>query len=232
MKKLIKKIVLLLLVIGISIVLFLFGAGYLNYRYALHQENLELKIENIRKQPHYVTFDKISPYLLEATVATEDRRFFDHDGVEIRSILRAAIGNLFSDQITGGGSTITQQLAKNLYFGYEQSYIRKVSEVFLADDLEDMLTKDEILELYVNIINYGAGQFGVYNASTYYYDKLPSELTLNEASLLAGVPQSPVNYDLSKNYENALRRQKQVLHAMFEEQMITQKEMDDIIIHQ
>lgn len=232
MKKIVKKLLLTIIAIFILISICIGGAGYVNYRYALHEVSLEDKIASIKKQSNYVTFEHISPYLLEATVATEDRRFYDHDGVEIRSIIRAAIGNLLSDQITGGGSTITQQLAKNLYFGYEQSYIRKVSEVFLANDLEKVLSKDEILELYVNIINYGAGQFGVYDATTYYFDKLPSDLTLNEASLLAGVPQSPVRFDLSKNYENALKRQRQVLQAMLEEQMITQLEMDNILIHQ
>ena len=178
---------------------------------------------------HYVVKENINPDLFKATVAIEDRRFYEHNGIELRSIVRAAIGNVLSDGIKGGGSTITQQLAKNMYFGYTPSYIRKVSEVFLAHDLERMLTKDEILELYVNIINYGANQMGIYNATTYYFDKTPDEITLNEATILAGIPQSPANYQLTTNYDQALQRQQQVLSAMVEEEMISQQQMDDII---
>lgn len=190
---------------------------------------IQEKVEKIRSQPHYVKIDEISPTLLEATVSIEDHRFYQHNGVDYRSLARALVNNIFASGIVGGGSTITQQLAKNLYFDYQPSYIRKMSEIFLAYDLEAELSKKEILELYVNVINYGDNHMGIYEASMGYFGKTPDQLSLDEASLLAGLPQSPSNYQLSNHEAAARNRQKMVLSAMVREKHISQQDMDTIV---
>lgn len=205
------------------------GVGYLNYRQAIDTESIEHKVSSIEQKTAYVETKDISPYLLQATVAIEDHRFYEHHGVDYISLGRAFINNIFAKGIVGGGSTITQQLAKNLYFDYQPSYIRKMSEVFMAYQLDKELSKEKVLELYVNVINYGDNHFGIYEASMGYFQKEPKDLTLDEASLLAGLPQSPSNYQLSNHEESARIRQKQVLAAMVEEDAISSQQMIELL---
>lgn len=227
--KIIKRILLLFLAALLTLGILFVGVGYVNYKKAVSDMPIQEKVEKIRSQPHYVKIDEISPTLLEATVSIEDHRFYQHNGVDYRSLARALVNNIFASGIVGGGSTITQQLAKNLYFDYQPSYIRKMSEIFLAYDLEAELSKKEILELYVNVINYGDNHMGIYEASMGYFGKTPDQLSLDEASLLAGLPQSPSNYQLSNHEAAARNRQKMVLSAMVREKHISQQDMDRII---
>lgn len=227
--KIIKRILLLFLAALLTLGILFVGVGYVNYKKAVSDMPIQEKVEKIRSQPHYVKIDEISPTLLEATVSIEDHRFYQHNGVDYRSLARALVNNIFASGIVGGGSTITQQLAKNLYFDYQPSYIRKMSEIFLAYDLEAELSKKEILELYVNVINYGDNHMGIYEASVGYFGKTPNQLSLDEASLLAGLPQSPSNYQLSNHEAAARNRQKMVLSAMVREKHISQQDMDRII---
>ena len=229
MKRIIKKLISIFLLLLLIISILFIGIGYVNYVKAIDDVSIADKVAEIRKRPHYVTFDKINENLFTATVAIEDRRFYEHHGVEYRSMLRAAVTNVFAHGIVGGGSTITQQLAKNLYFDYQPSYLRKVSEIFVAYDLEKKLRKKEILELYVNVINYGDNHIGIYEASHGYFHKEPSELTIDEATLLAGLPQSPSNYQLSNHYKEARLRQKQVLEAMVDTDVLTSHEMQQLL---
>lgn len=229
MKRIIKKLISIFLLLLLIISILFIGIGYVNYVKAIDDVSIVDKVAEIRKRPHYVTFDKINENLFTATVAIEDRRFYEHHGVEYRSMLRAAVTNVFAHGIVGGGSTITQQLAKNLYFDYQPSYLRKVSEIFVAYDLEKKLRKKEILELYVNVINYGDNHIGIYEAAHGYFHKEPSELTIDEATLLAGLPQSPSNYQLSNHYKEARLRQKQVLEAMVDTDVLTSHEMQQLL---
>lgn len=227
--KIIKRIFLLfLLLLLIGMIVFV-GVGFFNYKNAIGKESIVEKVSELQSEDRYVSSEEISPYLLEATVSIEDKRFHEHHGVDYVALMRALISNIFAQGIVGGGSTITQQLAKNMYYSYQPSYIRKMSEIFTAYDLEDKLTKETILELYVNVINYGDNYIGIKNASEGYFHKEPKNLTLEEASLLAGLPQSPSNYQLSDHKDNALKRQKQVLKAMVRDKHITQEQMDEII---
>ena len=228
MKRIIKKLISIFLLLLLIISILFIGIGYVNYVKAIDDVSIADKVAEIRKRPHYVTFDKINENLFTATVAIEDRRFYEHHGVEYRSMLRAAVTNVFAHGIVGGGSTITQH-AKNLYFDYQPSYLRKVSEIFVAYDLEKKLRKKEILELYVNVINYGDNQIGIYEAAHGYFHKEPSELTIDEATLLAGLPQSPSNYQLSNHYKEARLRQKQVLEAMVDTDVLTSHEMQQLL---
>lgn len=205
------------------------GVGYLNYKNAIGKASISEKVAEIEKKSTYVASKDISEELLQATVAIEDHRFYDHNGIDYISLTRALANNIFAQGIVGGGSTITQQLGKNLYFDYQPSYIRKMSEIFLAYDLESELSKEKILELYVNVINYGDNHMGIYEASMGYFQKTPDQLTLQEATLLAGLPQSPSNYQLSNHYDAAKIRQKQVLEAMVKEKMINEQKMQEIL---
>ncbi|MEF9919846.1 MAG: biosynthetic peptidoglycan transglycosylase [Erysipelotrichaceae bacterium] len=212
--KLLKRILLILLIIIILGVSFITGLGYNEYRNVINKNSLQDKVEEIRKQDDYVTVDEINLDLLKATVAIEDRRFYEHGGVDYLALVRTVLSNLMAGAIIGGGSTITQQTAKNMYFGYQPSLIRKVAEVFVAKDLEANYSKKEILELYVNIINYGDNHIGIKQAANGYFDCEPKDLNLNQSSLLAGIPQSPSNYQLSNHQQQAKIRQKAVLEAM------------------
>lgn len=229
--KLIKK----LLLAAVATVLLTAGVitfcGYMQYQQAVNKSPLTTKVEAIQANEDYVPYEGIAPYLLQATVAIEDRRFYAHGGFDVLATGRAFLGTVFGFG-RSGGSTITQQLAKNLYFGYEPSLTRKVSELFVSHDLESAYSKEEILTLYVNIINYGDNHIGIKEAAFGYFNIDPMFLTLAQASLLAGLPQSPANYQLSDHYEEAKKRQKQVLQAMVKQKMITKQEMEEAFAQQ
>lgn len=222
--KRIKKLFLILCLLMLIVLTSFLGVGYVNYVKAINKTSLETKINNIRNEKTYVPYDEINEKLFEATVSIEDHRFFKHNGVDYRSMARALVDNIFAKGIVGGGSTITQQLAKNMYFTYQPSYIRKVSEIFVAYDLEKKLSKKEILELYVNVINYGDNHIGIKEASEGYFKKAPKDLTLQEVTILAGLPQSPANYQLSNHKAEAYARQKQVLKAMLRDEKISKEQ--------
>ena len=192
-----KKILKILFLMVFSVLMVLVTCGYLEYRQVLKQMPLEMKIAEIQKDEHYIEIEEISQYLKDATVSTEDKRFYEHDGIDPIAYGRILYVLVTSGQLSGGGSTITQQLAKNMYFTFQPSIIRKFAELFMTVRIESTIEKDEILELYLNIINYGDNNMGIYDASMNYFNKLPSELNFDEATLLAGIPQSPANYQLS-----------------------------------
>lgn len=224
--KLIKKLLLAILLCAFIFVSIVSLCGYSQYKQAINRMPLETKIEAIKKQDNYVCYEELSPYLLQATVAIEDHRFYDHNGFDVLATGRAFLATLLGYG-RSGGSTITQQLAKNLYFGYEPSLTRKVSELFVAHDIEASYSKEEILTIYMNIINYGDNHIGIKEAAQGYFHMDAKDLDLAQASLLAGLPQSPANYQLSDHYEQAKKRQKQVLQAMQKQHMISEQEMKD-----
>lgn len=174
------------------------------------------------------SLDQLSPYVAEGTVATEDERFYKHNGFDIIGIGRAMVNNLMGGTLEGA-STITQQLVRNTVLADEMtdiSYKRKVREIFLAMKMEDLYSKDEILLLYLNTINYGGGAYGIEAASQRYFSKPSSELTLNEAATLVGIPQSPT-YNCPLYYpENTKARRDVVLDRMVSYGCITQEEAD------
>ena len=188
--------------------------GYNKYKEVTRTISLEEKVNEVKSDKDYTSIEKIDKDFLYGIVSVEDHRFYKHGGLDFISVIRATINNVVKGKIVQGGSTITQQLAKNLYLNGDKNLSRKVSEIFLAHDLEKNYSKDEILEMYVNIINYGDNYIGIKEASEGYFGVEPSNLDLNEASLLAGLPQSPNGYALSSNYDKAVARQKIVLEAM------------------
>lgn len=230
--KLFKRLLLLVLILIIAIGGFLGLEGYNRYREAIKSLPLNQAVYNIQNDPNYVTYEEIDEDFIHALVAIEDHRFFERKGIDIVAIGRALVSNVISKEITQGGSTITQQVAKNIYFSNRPSLTRKIAEVFFVWDLEADYTKKEIFAMYANIIYYGDLYYGIKPASEGYFNKSPSDLTLYEATVLAGLPQSPSRYQLSNGYELINRRQKLVLESMVEYGYITEQEMNDVLAQQ
>ncbi len=212
----IKKIILIAFCIFFIVCTYLLVNGYSLYKSVLKETSLEEKINEIRNKEDYTKIEDVSPDFLNAIVAVEDHRFYKHNGVDLISAVKAIFTNVKASSYVTGGSSITQQLAKNMYFSQEKKMVRKIAEMFMAYNLEKNLSKNEILELYINNIYYGSGYYSVYSASMGYFNKKPSELTLDEASLLAGIPNAPSIYSLDVNPTLARQRQKQVISAMKE----------------
>lgn len=175
----------------------------------------------------YVKFDQISPLLVKATVDVEDRTFWTNQGYDVQSIIRAGLGNVTHTTVQSGASTITQQLAKEYFLGPEQTYTRKVKELLLARELTQTYSKRQIMELYLNLNNYGEEQYGVQAASRTYFGKNAKDLDLAQASLLAGLPQAPFDYDPVLHLQAAKSRQIVVLEAMVRQGDITQEQAHD-----
>ena len=188
--------------------------GYSNYKEVISNMSLEDKIKEIKSDKDYVTIENIDEDFLNAIVSVEDHRFYNHGAIDFISLTRATVNNIKAGRVVQGGSTITQQLAKNIYLNGERRFSRKVSELFIANELEKKYSKNEILELYVNIINYGNGYTGIKEASEGYFNREVNNLELNEATMLAGIPQSPEGYNPKKYYDRASTRQKIVLAAV------------------
>ena len=171
----------------------------------------------------WIPLNKISDDLINATISTEDKYFYKHIGFDYLRIGKAAITNIINKNKSEGASTITQQYARNLFLNFDKTWKRKIDEAILAGELEVHYTKKEILEGYLNTINYG-GVYGIESASKYYFDKSASNLSLAEAALLAGIPKSPNNYSPIKNYSKAKERQKIVLTMMKKNKVISEEE--------
>lgn len=162
----------------------------------------------------YVPIQKMPPDLLHAVIAVEDRRFYEHHGIDPEGILRASLVNLQYGSIEEGASTITQQLVKNLFLSHEQTFGRKAEELLLALDMEANYSKDEILELYLNTIYYGSGYYGIAAAADGYFGKAPQDIALPESAMLAGIPNAPSVYSPYEDFLMAKKRQFIVLDAM------------------
>lgn len=176
-----------------------------------------------------ITYDDLPQVLVDAVVATEDSRFFEHNGFDLPRIVKAALGNIVSGGITSGGSTITQQLIKKSFYedGKTNKWQRKVGEIFLAMDAEKVVTKEDILVLYLNKIAYGRGMstLGIQSGARYYFDKDVQNLTLPEAALLAGTLNAPDSFDPYYNLEKATKRRNVVLDLMYRHGYISEEEM-------
>lgn len=174
----------------------------------------------------WISLSQMSPYIINATISVEDKNFYKHSGFDYLRIIKAMLINIKNGKTLQGASTITQQYAKNLFLDFDKTWSRKIEEAFLTLRLEAHYSKDEILEGYLNTINYG-GIFGIENASKYYFNKSAKELTLAEASILAGIPKSPSNYSPTQNPEAAKQRQRIILDSMVKNEYITEEEMEE-----
>jgi penicillin-binding protein 1A len=171
-----------------------------------------------------IPLDKIPTMLKEATLAVEDARFYSHEGIDFIGIARAAWSNVQAGEVVEGASTVTQQVAKMLFLTHRKTFERKAREIFLAMRMERLLSKDEILEIYLNQTYYGHGAYGVEAASNVYFGKNVADLTLDEATLMAGLPKAPTAYSPYNAPDRALRRRAHVLRRMVETGFITSEE--------
>lgn len=229
MKKSIKKIFLTLLLLGVLSPFVLFGYYYFKVDYDISKlidykpsvtsriyDKDGKKIANIfdKKHRYYAAFDEIPPRVIEALVAIEDTTFFEHPGVNVDAIFRAAIKVLRAGKAVEGASTITQQLVKNVLLTREKKLSRKIKEAIYALKIENALTKEQILERYLNEIYYGHGYYGIKTAADGYFHKKLSELTLKEMAILVGLPKAPSTYAPTKNYEISMGRANRVIKRM------------------
>ena len=175
----------------------------------------------------WINLEDISKYLIDATIATEDKNFYTHFGFDIPRIFKAGWTNLINGKTLQGASTITQQYVKNLFLDFDKTWERKWNELWLTLNIETHYSKDEILEGYLNTINYGHGMYGIENASKFYFGKSASDLTIGEASMLVGIPKSPSNYSPLVNFDLAKKRQYNVLLNMVNNGYINKEEMDN-----
>ncbi|MEH7107534.1 transglycosylase domain-containing protein [Bacillus sp. JJ1764] len=174
-----------------------------------------------------IKIEELPKYVPNAVVAIEDERFYDHNGFDVKGIARAFFSNLFAGRITGGGSTLTQQLTKNALLSPERTYKRKAEELFLAVKIEKVYTKEEILQMYLNQVYFGSGAWGIGNASKKYFNKDIKDVSVSEAAMLAGLLHAPNYLDPYKNYDLAMKRRNVVLAKMKELGMITKSQYNE-----
>lgn len=231
MKKFIKFLVILTL-ITISIGLLVIGNGYNMYKSAIEEIPLQEKVEEIRSKENYVKLQELPQIYLDAVISVEDHRFYRHEGIDIIAIGRALFNDIKAMSFVEGGSTITQQIAKNEYFTQEKKITRKVAEVFMAFEIEKNYNKDEILELYINTIYFGNGYYNIKDAAYGYFKKSINNLTDGELIMLAGIPNAPSVYAPTVNPDLAKQRQKQVIDKMVEYEYLTKERANQILLEE
>ena len=226
--KIFKKIIIILLVLILLAGIIGFIVGYSVYSNALKEKPLISRMDEIENDEHFVPFSELPKNYINAVVAVEDHRFYDHGPIDFIAIGRAIWVNVTSFELREGGSTITQQLAKNVILSQDETATRKLGEIVAAFDIEKNYSKDDILALYVNTCYFGEGYYGIYDASMGYYNKEPKDLTLDEATMLAGVPNAPSVYAPTVNPDLAKKRQEHVLNKMVEYGYISKEEANSI----
>ena len=180
----------------------------------LARDGTQIAILHAEENREPVELTRVAPIMVGATLAAEDRRFFEHSGIDLKSLARAMIVNVSRGSVQQGGSTITQQVIKNSLLNPERTVARKLKEIFLAQQLENQLPKDKILERYLNSVYFGNGAYGVAAAASAYFNKSPKDLTISEAAMLAGLIRSPQGYDPITNPSQAKIRRREVLLEM------------------
>ena len=218
------SIILGIIILAIIVVLAYLGIIYNEVNTEIKAGKIEKTVEGIRSRNTYVKKEKIDELYLKAVIAAEDRRYYSHGAVDVVGFSRAMYNNIISMKLKEGGSTITQQLSKNIFLDQRAEIDRKIKELFYSIELEKKYSKDDILELYVNTSYFGAGYYGIGPATKGYYDKTPEKLSLNEAAFLAGVPNAPSAYNPYEHYDLAVQRRNIVLKKMVFNGNITQQE--------
>lgn len=230
MKKFLKRLIILIILIIIAIIGIFTYQGYSLYKEAINEMSIEDKVNEIKSGvTEYIEYKELPEDYINAVIAVEDRRFFSHNGVDAISITRAILKDIQTMSLAEGGSTITQQLAKNVYFTQRKEFTRKIAEIFMAFEFEKECSKQEIFELYVNTIYFGDGYYCVYDAAQGYFDKIPKDMNLYESTLLAGIPNAPSVYSPNVNPELSKQRQAQVLYKMLKYNFISEEQANKIL---
>lgn len=223
------------LIFSITIVLLIAGGivgyqGYDMYKTAIAETSIAEKVQEIKNEvSEFTTYDQLPKDYINAVIAVEDRRFFDHNGIDIISIGRAVVTNVKEKRLAEGGSTITQQLAKNTYFTQKKEFTRKIAEIFMAREFENSLSKEEIFELYVNTMYFGDGYYCIADAAEGYFDKEVSQMNLHEATLLAGIPNAPSVYSPNANPELSRQRHSQVIRQMVKYNYLEESKGEELL---
>ena len=199
------------------------------YKNALKNESLDDVIYKIKSKDNYTKITDMPKMYLKAVISVEDHRFFTHNGIDIISIVRASLNDIKAMSFVEGGSTITQQLAKNIYFSQKKEITRKIAEVFIAFKIEKNYTKEEILELYINTAYYGNGYYSPKETCLGYFNKELTNMTDDEAIMLVGIPNAPSVYNPKANMQLAKQRQMQVIKKMIMYGYLSQDEADKIL---
>ena len=224
-----KKFLIVIILIVLSILALLIGQGYKMYKEAISTMPLSQKVESIKSQKDYTSLSEIPKIYTVAVISVEDHRFEKHHGIDVIAISRAAFNDIRTMSFVEGGSTITQQLAKNMYFTQEKKITRKIAEVFMSYEIEKNYSKDEILELYVNTIYYGNNYYNIKSASLGYFDKLPKDLNSSECTMLAGIPNAPSLYNPKATTKLAKQGQKQVIQKMIKYGNLNKEDANKIL---
>ncbi len=236
MKKIVKIIIITILATLLTVVMYVCASGYIFYRQTVKNASLPDKVLEIQNTDKFVSIKEIPDNYKNAVIAVEDHRFEEHGAVDIIAIGRALTVNVKNKDLVEGGSTITQQVVKNLYFMDDDtksdSLDRKIAEVIIGIDLENRYSKDEIFELYANNIYFGDGYYCLKDASEGYFGKEPQELNLYECTLLAGIPNAPSVYSPNVNPELSKQRQAKVLRSMVKYGYLTQEEADNVNLNE
>lgn len=229
MKKLIKRLFLLFMFAVICVGAYFSAVGYVMYKKATQNISVAQKVKEVRTEEHYTELEQIPDIYKSAVISVEDHRFYSHSGVDFIALCRALVKNIGTGEFSQGGSTITQQLAKNLFFTNEKSFERKAAELFVVYQLEKNYAKDVILEVYINTVYYGDGYYCIYDAARGYFNKKPADMTDYECTVLAGVPNAPSEYAPTKNNNSTAKRQEQVLNCMVKRKVITVEQKQKIL---
>jgi len=222
--KTIKRILLLCLVVFVIVAGVQIKGGYDKYKNALEERPLDEMVAELQSKENYTQYEEVPEIYYKALVAVEDRRFYNHNGFDVIGSARAVYNDIKSWKLLEGGSTIAQQLAKNLYFPNDHTLQRKIAEIFMALKIEKEYEKEDVLEFYVNGIYYGSGYYSIYDASIGYFDKEPKDMTDYECTLLVGIPNAPSIYSLNVRPDLAKQRQEKVVQCMVEVKYITENE--------
>ena len=227
MKKILKRVLILVLISSIAIIGFFTYKGYIRYRNAIIKAPIALKVSEYTDKEDYAQYNQIDKDFVNAVVAIEDKRFFTRKGLDFIAFTRALLTNILSGKLVEGGSTISQQIAKNFYFqDINRSITGKIAEVFVMIDLENAYSKEEIFALYVNMNYYGDGYWGITQAAEGYYQTSQNDLTVGQAAMLAGIPNAPAVYQLSTGHDLAYQRATKVLKKMLDNYYITEAEYE------
>lgn len=219
-----RLVIILVLFVAVTATTICGVIGYVGYKNATADRPVTQAIGEVQAQANYTPLENIPVIYKNAVIAIEDHRFYGHGGFDVIATARALLHNALADEVREGGSTITQQLAKNLYFDNSPSFTRKLAELFVARAIEKEYSKDQILAAYINCIYYGDGYYNIYDASMGYFGVMPADLSDDQATLLAGVPNAPSLYAPTVNLTLARERQQQVLRAMIDNDMLTREE--------
>lgn len=227
--KTIKRLLWLFLIIVVIVAGVQIKGGYDKYQQALTDRPLNEVLDELQDKDNYTQYEDVPEIYYKALVAVEDRRFYKHNGFDIIGSARAIYNDIKAWELLEGGSTISQQLAKNLYFPQDNTLRRKIAEIFMAMKIEREYEKEDVLEFYVNGIYYGSGYYSIYDASIGYFDKEPKDMTDYECTLLVGIPNAPSVYSLNNRPDLAKQRQKKVIDCMVEVEYITEDEGKEIL---